>query len=191
MKTKEQARTYFRALRNELTPIQRMEQSERIVEQYMPCFEKEKPKVVHLFLPIEPLLEINTLLLLEKLNTQYSSVKTVTSIIAEDQHSLLTVEVRNDMTLVKNAWGISEPSERIFCDEKEIDEVLTPLLAVDVKGYRLGYGKGFYDRFFLLCATNVKKTGLNYFKPVEEVLPKDNWDVPLTRLISPEGVVCF
>jgi len=191
MKTKQEIRTLCRQQRKELNAIQRDVMSKCIANHYMQCVAQEKPIVVHLFLPIEPLLEINTLLILKRLNTAYPKVKTVTSIIAEDQQTLLTVELRHDMPFIQNSWGIAEPEQRLFCDAKEIDEVLTPLLAVDQHGFRVGYGKGFYDRFFMQCEPSIKKTGLNYFKPVSERLPNDDWDVPLTRLISPDGVLYF
>jgi 5-formyltetrahydrofolate cyclo-ligase len=96
--------------------------------------------------------------------------------------------VQYGMDFTLNAWGIPEPAELVFCDPLTIDEVLTPLLAMDERGVRLGYGKGFYDRFFGMCSPQVKKTGLNYFKPVHDEIPKDAWDVPMTRLIHPDGV---
>ena len=184
-------RTSGRLQRKSLTDQERNDMSEAIAKRYLECFVIERPKVVHLFLPIVNLLEVNTMLILEHLNTYYPEVKTVTSIIADDQSTLLTVEVRYDSLMVKNEWGIPEPANRMFCNEKEIDEVLTPLLAVDLKGFRVGYGKGFYDRFFERCSSHVKKTGLNYFKPISELVVHDTWDIALTRLIEPESIILF
>jgi 5-formyltetrahydrofolate cyclo-ligase len=191
MKTKQALRVFAREQRRTLSERQREEMSVRIADLYMQCFELERPNVLHLFLPIPNLLEVNTMHILEPLNKRYPNVKTVSSVIAEDQKTLLTVEVRYDSVFVTNNWGIREPVERIFCNELEIEEVLTPLLAIDKRGYRIGYGKGFYDRFFEKCSNEVKKTGLNYFAPLEELVPNDAWDVALSRLVDPENVTDF
>ncbi len=191
MKSKQELRTLYRQERKKLTEKERARKSVRIADLFLTQVALEKPKVIHLFLPISSLLEVNTGLILEGLNLEYPHIKTVTSIIAEDQVSLLTVEVRHDTPLVQNAWGIPEPKQRILFDEQHIEEVLTPLLITDYRGVRLGYGKGFYDRFFLRCSPQVVKTGLNFFQALEEEIPQDPWDLPLTRLIYPDGIVNF
>ncbi|HSZ72161.1 MAG TPA: 5-formyltetrahydrofolate cyclo-ligase [Cytophagaceae bacterium] len=188
MKTKKEWRSYYQNLRHALTGMEREHQSSRIADHYLQLFQKERPQVVHLFLPMSSKAEVNTFFILKRLNEEYPKVKTVTSVVAEDQHTLLTVEVRIDTPLSTNHWGISEPESRVLFPEVDIEEVLTPLLAMDERGYRLGYGKGFYDRFFSVCSDSVKRTGLNYFPVAEAELPTDEWDVTLHRLVSVEGV---
>ncbi|MDF2455596.1 MAG: ygfA [Cytophagaceae bacterium] len=173
--------------RQALTVEERIEKNRLITENYFKLFEKERPEVVHLFLSIASKEEVDTRFILEKLNTEYPHVKTVTSVIAEDQRSLLTIEVRRETPLVLNRWSIPEPATRLAFPTHAIQEVLTPLLAVDASGYRLGYGKGFYDRFFAVCSSAVVKTGINFFPVVPHDLPKDEWDVALHRLVCPEG----
>ena len=174
--------------RRALTIEDRIQKSQSIAEHYFSLFETEHPEVVHLFLPMPSKAEVDTRFILQRINQQYPHVKTVTSVIAEDQVSLLTIEVRMDTPLALNTWGIPEPITRIIFPEKKIQEVLTPLLAMDSAGYRLGYGKGFYDRFFSRCSTSVKRTGINFFPVVYDELPKDSWDVPLHRLLSAENL---
>ena len=76
-------------------------------------------------------------------------------------------------------------------DEKEIDLVLVPLLCFDKKGFRVGYGKGFYDRFLSKCRSDVLKIGLSYFKPVEKIEDVRDFDVALDYCITPKGVWHF
>lgn len=191
MKTKKEWRAYFQSQRLALTLEERERKSLQLADRYMSLFKTELPAVVHLFLPITSKAEIDTWIILKKLNETHPLVKTVTSVIGEDQQSLETIEVRIDTPLLINSWGIPEPIERIHFPTKAIEEVLTPLLAVDQRGYRLGYGKGFYDRFFETCSSAVLRTGLNFFSTVKEDLPHDEWDVKLHRLISPEGAINF
>ena len=177
------------AQRLKLTAEERIQKSQSIAEHYLKLFQKECPKVLHLFLSMPAKAEVDTRFILERINTEYPDVKTLTSVMAHDQVSLLTVEVRMDTLLAYNQWGIPEPIRRISFPEQEIEEVLTPLLAMDTAGNRLGYGKGFYDRFFDSCTPAVKRTGLNFFSATTQELAKDLWDVPLHRLVTPEGIV--
>lgn len=60
--------------------------------------------------------------------------------------------ITNDNTIFKlNDFGIEEPSGGTEVDEEDIDMVLVPLLAFDTQGNRVGYGKGYYDRFLKNC----------------------------------------
>ena len=188
MKTKKEWRAHYSAQRHALTVEERAQKSHLITEHYFTLFEKENPEVVHLFLSMSAKSEVDTRFILQRLNQEYPQVKTVTSVIAEDQVSLLTIEVRMDTPLTINNWGIPEPATRVVFPEQEIQEVLTPLLAMDTHGFRLGYGKGFYDRFFASCSASVKRTGINFFPLVDHELPKDPWDITLHRLISADGI---
>ena len=191
MKNKKEWRAHYMQLRQALPVEEKSQRSKLIMDHYFSLFQTERPQVVHLFLSMLAKGEVDTRFILHKLNEEYPNVKTVTSVMAADQVSLLTIEVRKETPLVLNSWGIPEPTQRVAFPEQEIQEVLTPLLAVDARGYRLGYGKGFYDRFFERCSSSVVRTGLSFFPEQKENLPHDDWDVKLHRLISVEGVSNF
>jgi 5-formyltetrahydrofolate cyclo-ligase len=181
MKTKQAWRMEFQHLRHTLTLAEREVKSIELTNRYLELFQKERPAAVHLFLPIPKKAEVNTWMILKRLNEEYPAVKTVTSVVASDQQSLEIVEVRTGIPLLINSWGIPEPATRVPFPVLALEEVLTPLLAVDYRGYRLGYGKGFYDRFFETCSESVVRTGLNFFSVVTEDLPHDAWNVKLHR----------
>ena len=97
-----------------------------------------------------------------------------------------------DMLLeLKNEFNIYEPEEGNRVDPTEIDMILVPLLAYDKKGYRVGYGKGFYDKFFAGCRKDCIKAGFSYFEPVDEITDKADFDVPLDLCITPQTVYVF
>jgi 5-formyltetrahydrofolate cyclo-ligase len=73
----------------------------------------------------------------------------------------------------------------------DIDMILVPLLAFDKKGYRVGYGKGFYDKYLADCRKNCIKAGFSYFDPVDEIADKGDFDVPLDLCITPQSVYVF
>jgi 5-formyltetrahydrofolate cyclo-ligase len=63
--------------------------------------------------------------------------------------------------------------------------VLVPLLVVDNHGNRIGYGKGFYDRFLSECKSNTKKIGLSLLPLSEEVIDSGATDVKLDGCAIP------
>ena len=67
--------------------------------------------------------------------------------------------------------------------------VLVPLLAFDTKGYRVGYGKGFYDRF--LSKIDVKKVGISLFEAVECIADVHEDDIRLDLCITPKQIYSF
>ena len=93
--------------------------------------------------------------------------------------------------LITNAYGIDEPKEGNLIKEDEIDLVLIPLLAFDKKGFRVGFGKGYYDKFLARCKPNVIKAGLSFFDPVDEINDISGFDIPLNFCITPKEIFSF
>lgn len=87
----------------------------------------------------------------------------------------------------KGAFGIYEPCGQPYSGK--IDVAAIPLLAVNRRGYRLGYGKGFYDKF-LKDRSEILKVGLGYSFQLEE-FEEDGWDIPLDTFVSEKGVIKF
>jgi len=61
-----------------------------------------------------------------------------------------------------------------------------PLLISDEQHYRVGYGKGFYDRFLANCRKDCKKIGLNFFKPIQKISDSNEFDIALDEVIYPK-----
>ena len=72
-----------------------------------------------------------------------------------------------------------------------INIVITPLLAFDPKGYRVGYGKGFYDRFFASLHKDAKRIGISLFKPCKDIENINEHDIPLTHCVTPNKTYSF
>jgi 5-formyltetrahydrofolate cyclo-ligase len=62
---------------------------------------------------------------------------------------------------------------------------LVPLLAYDLKGNRVGYGKGYYDRFLAECRPDALKIGFSYFEPEEQINDTEDFDIPLNYCVTP------
>ena len=69
--------------------------------------------------------------------------------------------------------------------------VFVPLLAFDQKGHRVGYGKGFYDRFLKQCQNNTLKIGLSFFEPLDSLLKAQPHDINLDAVVTPQGSYWF
>jgi 5-formyltetrahydrofolate cyclo-ligase len=90
-----------------------------------------------------------------------------------------------------NIFDIPEPVSGEEIDAEAFDLVLTPLLAFDEAGYRVGYGKGFYDRFLAKCREDVIIVGLSFF-PAENLIEDTNtFDKRLDFCITPERIYEF
>ncbi|HVX51777.1 MAG TPA: 5-formyltetrahydrofolate cyclo-ligase [Chitinophagaceae bacterium] len=101
------------------------------------------------------------------------------------------VLVKEETTYVTNSYGITEPKEGQVIDAMDIDLVLVPMLACDIEGYRVGYGKGFYDRFLTACRGDVITVGFSYFEPVDKIDDTQSFDVPLNYCVTTEAVYEF
>ena len=64
--------------------------------------------------------------------------------------------------------------------------VLVPGVCFDQTGHRVGYGKGFYDRFLKTCRPGCLKVGLSYFEPVDPIDDVHDGDVRLDFIVTPE-----
>ena len=99
--------------------------------------------------------------------------------------------VNEETTIVQNNYLIPEPVDGIRIDEETIDVVFVPLLAFDQQGYRVGYGKGFYDRFLKKCRADVITIGFSYFDPIDKIEDANQFDVPLKYCITPQQLYEF
>src|SRR5690606_39308488 len=93
--------------------------------------------------------------------------------------------------LTLNHWGIPEPESGTAIQPQAIDVVFVPLLVFDTQGNRVGYGKGFYDRFLSECRPTVMKIGLSLFGPIAAIADTDNYDIRLDTCVTPERIWRF
>lgn len=139
----------------------------------------------HTFISISKFNEIDTSVIHYKLWRDFASIQTFVP-----RADLVTGEIESilldpETELIENKWGIREAKDGRSIDPQEIDLVLVPLLCFDRQGFRVGYGKGMYDRFLNKCRAECVKVGLSYFPPVERIGDLDEYDIPLDLVITP------
>ncbi len=101
------------------------------------------------------------------------------------------IEITINSVYANNILGITEPKEGRIVNARAIDLILMPLLAFDKEGYRVGYGKGFYDKYIEKCNPDVVLIGFSYFEPVNNIDDIESFDIPLSYCITPNHVFEF
>ena len=146
---------------------------------------------LHLFYPIIGKAELSTLKIAAFVRLEYPQINLVLSKSNFTDHSLNHIIWTEDTPLAVNNYGITEPESGVEVHPKQIDLVLIPLLVFDLQGYRVGYGKGFYDRFLSQCRPDTKKIGLSFFDPINQIKDIDPYDVKMDLCITPEKIWDF
>lgn len=101
------------------------------------------------------------------------------------------IATHEDTVFHTSSIGILEPKEGDELLPAGIDLIFVPLLICDENGYRVGFGKGFYDRYLQKCKKDVIKMGFSYFAPVNKIDDTNQFDVPLNYCITPESIYEF
>lgn len=89
--------------------------------------------------------------------------------------------------LEMNDWGVREPKRIDPISISELNMIVIPMAAADKQGNRLGYGKGFYDRF--LEQTSATKIGLTFHDFLFDEIPVEEFDIKLDTIITEEEVI--
>lgn len=159
--------------------------SGNILEQFLGYFDLSNVQNIHIFLPIKKQKEVDTWLFIERFWKLGKSIF-VPKILDDN---LLHYPLVSETELQENAWGILEPCGTPV--NPNFDMVIVPLLYSDNQGDRIGYGKGFYDRFLSKTSEKTKKVGVNFFPPNETIADIFPTDIPLDYLVTPASVFSF
>ena len=188
--TKDQLRKEYKQRRNALSLSAKAAFNQQIFEQ-LKQFEWSWYRYVHVYLPMHKFNEPDTAQFVKWLQTFQPQVKLVISksdFSTGEMHNYLLEE---NTDLVENNWGILEPLHGELVEEQEIDFVLVPLLIFDERGNRIGYGKGFYDRFLARCRADVESYGISFFEAVQAINDVGEWDVKLSGCVTPSKIYSF
>ena len=109
--------------------------------------------------------------------------KTILVPLCTDKNgSMISVKINSFDDLREGMYGIFEPVCRIPFDKTKIDVSIIPGVAFDKNGYRIGYGKGYYDRF--LADISPFKIGILHSELFFDSLPHDENDVQVDMVIK-------
>jgi 5-formyltetrahydrofolate cyclo-ligase len=164
--------------------------SQAICDLFFSTIDLSATKTVHIFLPLLSKKEPDTWLIIDRLTKGFSNIR-ISIPKVEHENRLINYYFENKDQLKENTWGILEPQFGEVTPSEEIDLVVVPLLAFDLNGHRVGYGKGFYDRFLKECRADCKKIGLSFLDSVDPISDAGIHDVKLDLVITPSGAVRF
>jgi 5-formyltetrahydrofolate cyclo-ligase len=187
--SKAELRAIFRKKRTDLSKNEIEVLSQKINRQVQ-SFCKQHPELnhFHLFLPIERLREVDTHYIMEYLFSEGKNI--YASQINRETDEMETILLEPAMSFKLDDFGIPIPQFSQNADDELLQVVFVPLLAVDLKGNRIGYGKGYYDRFLAKIDADVLKIGLSFFEPVKEI-PEEDFDIKCDYCITPNAIITF
>lgn len=185
---KKELRVKYKALRNQLS-IETIEDHSMAIANRLLSLDIWEFTYFHLFMTIEEQKEVDTEFILQILAGRDKEIVVSKSHFEtiEMTHYLLT----DNTKFQKSAYNIYEPVDGIEVPTAKIDVVFVPLLAYDVDGNRVGYGKGFYDAFLSKCNKEVVKIGLSFFEPEPEITAVLETDIRLDYCVTPMKVYNF
>ena len=181
---KSELRKKMIAQRNALNKAECVQLSKHIQHNFLSSDLYKNAEYIHCFISMNDRNEVDTHPLIDTIISDGKQV--VVPVTNFKDISLTHVHLASMHPLKKNKWGVQEPENGKTIPIDKLDIILVPLLAADRKGNRLGYGKGFYDRFLKQCPA--KAIGLVFEAFILDEIPVGNKDVPLNGLISELGV---
>ena len=187
---KAEARTLYREKRQALSVKERMKLDDLLLIQMQTA---QLPFITFLlsYWPIEQNHEPNTHLFTDYLEFQNPELIICYPKSNIVQKTMEAMQTNDDTRFRKNEYNLYEPEDGIIVNPAGLDMVFVPLLTFDKRGFRIGYGKGFYDRYLAQCRRECVKIGFSYFEPLDEVEDADLFDVPLNLCVTPTTVYGF
>ncbi len=180
---KKEIRSFYLNARKNLSSQKLEEISIEAADCFFNNFDLKSVKCSHIFLSIPLQAEINTKYIIDRFWKSYPDIdisipKTDRANLSIDSYYFTPTTV-----LEENPWKIPEPINAQPTPHELIDLVFLPMLAFDERGYRVGYGKGFYDRFLATCRKDVLKIGLSCFPSTDLIEDVDKFDIPMNYCI--------
>lgn len=188
---KSELRKAYLAKQNAIPRDERSLSSQQIADKFFDNFGLENVAYIHCFIAINKFNEIDTSVIFQTLWEKFTAIETVVPRVDLNSGEIESIEYTAKTNISTNAWGIPEPLHSQHIETDKIDIVLVPGLCFDMQGHRVGYGKGYYDRFLSKCRPDCLKIGLSYFQPIEEIPDANELDVKLDYCITPESVLYF
>lgn len=188
--TKEELRDIYLKQRLALSEQSCSIMSHTISEKFIEAFDPDDLNVLHSFIPLTKNKEPDTWIIIDWIRTKYPDVRISLPRVTKTGE-LQNIYFDNRFPLKKNKWGLEEPTQGEATNASDIDLVIVPLVAFDKKGNRVGYGKGFYDKFLAGCRPDCRRVGLSFFEAVDSIDDINTFDMPLHYCITPKNFYTF
>lgn len=186
---KEQLRSLYKEKRMNISAAEKDKLEDLILIQFQKIA-FEIPEVIMTYFPFDKYNEFDPHLI-----NRYCKFKNPSATIAypliNEKNELCAMLGTNDTSFKVNKYGIEEPIDGEVISHKSIDMIFIPLLAFDKSGYRVGYGKGYYDRFLNKCREDALKVGFSFFEAENVIEDVNEYDVTMDICITPDNSYSF
>ncbi|MGJ3234238.1 5-formyltetrahydrofolate cyclo-ligase [Marivirga sp.] len=142
-------------------------------------------KSIHTFIPIKKNKEPDVFPFVQYLWTEKPEVDVITGVSDLHNPIMQHMKITQSTTFLENKWGIPEPKDGEIYPIDKIECVLVPMIAGTKSGHRIGYGKGYYDRFLAKCNPKTEFVGINLGPLLEGDLFIDRYDIAMHKMITP------
>ena len=187
---KKEARKLYREKRNTLTAAASAKLDDLLLIQFQ-TLDLPLLNNVLSYWPMEENKEPNTHLFIDYLHFKFPGLTVLYPIADFNTNEMKAVAVNDDTRFAKNEFNIYEPESGTVILPGEIDMIIVPLLAFDSRGFRAGYGKGFYDKFLSVTKDDCIKVGFSCFDALDSIDDCNEFDVPLNLCITPHKIYVF
>lgn len=193
--TKSETRKIFKQKRKALTVESCENFNKKIHNLVFSKLAMHRYSPIHLFLPILRNNEPDTSLIVDTLRKDFAPDLYISKSLENGE--MLHVKYQANTVLENNSWGIEEPKDlteslksAAFFEKYKTEDILifVPLLAFDKKGNRVGYGKGYYDKFLQYATKDTTIVGLSLFEPIDLIEDADAFDIKMDFCVTPERV---
>ena len=175
---KKEIRKKYLAIRKNI--INREEKTKEIVDRLLNDSTYQKANTIALFKSFNFEVDTNSIIDISLSNNKVVALPRI------EQDEIVFYKINSKSVLVKNKYKIEEPISKKdnYIEKENIDLVIVPGLCFDRSGNRLGYGKGFYDRF--LSGTSIRTIAICFDEQLldEGLLPASNSDVKIEEIIT-------
>lgn len=182
---KQTLRKVYLEKRKTLSTAEYDRRNQLLTEQLLALINKKAFKNIHIFLPIISQREPNTFPLIYQLWENHPEINVITSISDLNTPEMQHYRIDKQVIIQPNKWGIPEPQNAYLFPINEIDCVLTPMVVGSKTGNRIGYGKGYYDRFLAKCNSTTKFVGISLSPFLDGSLYSDQYDIPMNVMVNP------
>ena len=181
-------REKYKTLRREMEPSLKQKLDTMICDRFLALTSYRFADTLLMFAPLKDEIDIFPIV-----RDALRRGKTVAFPRCNGNDNTMTYYIVNDLTQLKEgSYGIREPEPSLPVydparSETEHTICFIPALVFDREGYRLGYGKGFYDRY--LSAYKGTKMGVGYSRCVVDTLPRGRFDTAVDFVLTEKGVI--
>ncbi|MFH5885364.1 5-formyltetrahydrofolate cyclo-ligase [Halalkalibaculum sp. DA3122] len=182
---KEELRSRLLNLRAGLPEPDYQKASENITARLQTLPEFKSSRTVHCYVSMNSRREVDTHALLRWMLA--SNKRVVVPVTDIETTELRHVELHSFESLQRNEWGVLEPANGREVQPDELDFVIVPMVGADLERNRIGYGKGFYDRF--LANTEAPSAGLCFEECIVESIPTEPYDVKVAAVVTERRVI--